>query len=263
EAPGKDDALALRKPQLRQARVGIQSAGARLRRQQLNLNRTRFTAPFNAVVLTEAAELGQLVGPQNTIATLAGTDQFWVEVAVPVAELDRIDIPGTNTRNPDGAKAIVTQDLGSKRIVRPGRVVRLMGELDTQGSMAKVLVAIDDPLQLKLPLDERGLPMLIGSFVDVTLVGNRSEPLIAIPREALRDGDSIWVAKEGRLEIRPITIAYSKPDTIFVRDAVKPGEALITSRIPVPIPNMKVRIDDAAHSSKKTAAVAPTQEAAP
>ena len=42
----------------------------------------------NALVIEEAVEMGQLITPQSRLATLAGTDQFWVRVAIPPERID-------------------------------------------------------------------------------------------------------------------------------------------------------------------------------
>ena len=155
DAPTADDdpdggTLALREPQVKTARVAVQSAESARERAQLNLSRTRVQAPFNALVMEESVDVGQLVSPQSRLATLVGTDQFWVQVSVPVEALPWIDVPAPDKKT-KGSPARVIQDVGKRRIEREGHVVRLLPDLDPSGTMARLLVAVDDPLALDAP----------------------------------------------------------------------------------------------------------------
>jgi len=72
--------LALRRPQQKNAQAALEAAESMLEQARLQLERTRVYAPFNAVVQDEFVDEGQLVNPQTQLATLIGTDRFWVQV---------------------------------------------------------------------------------------------------------------------------------------------------------------------------------------
>lgn len=130
--------LALRRPQIEQAEAAIAAAEGALAKAELDLERCTVTAPFNALVLREQVDLGQLVSPQTEIATLVGTDAYWVQVSLPVEDLEWIDTPGS--------PATVAHRAGAVEIRREGRVARLLGDVDPAGRMARLLIVIDDPL---------------------------------------------------------------------------------------------------------------------
>jgi hypothetical protein len=44
------------------------------------------------------------------------------------------------------------------------------------------------------------------------------------------------------LEIRPVTIARRRPETVLVGAGLKSGDRIVTSRIALPIPQMKLRL---------------------
>ncbi len=90
---GADRDLVLRIPQIEQAEAALAAAEGALAKTELDLERCNLTAPFNAVVIREQVDLGQLVGPQTEVATLVGTDAYWVQVSLPVAHLAWIEIP--------------------------------------------------------------------------------------------------------------------------------------------------------------------------
>lgn len=249
-------ALALRKPQLESAKAQVEAAKAQLEQAQLNLRRTNVQAPFDALVRSEQADLGQLVGAQSQLATLVGIDRFWVRLSVPSDEIPLIDIPGVNAD--EGSIAHITYDVGPTSITRRGRVVRLLGDLDPQGRMARVLVEIDDPLGVLASREDpktnqRGIPLLLDAFVDVRMDGNTTEELIEIPRRALRNGDEAYVIEDGQLSIRPLEIVQRLPGSVLVASGLNDGDTLVTGPLPKPVEGMKLRPTQSSDSEDEDA----------
>lgn len=242
-ASDADPSLALRAPQKRVAEVSLDAAKAQLEQARVNLSRTTVRAPFNLMVESENVEVGQVVGPGAAAATVVGTDQFWVQVSVPIDRLEYITIPGVNAT--EGSRVTVEQTVGREQVKRAGRVARLLGELDPVGRMARVLVEVDDPLNLTLPEGEpRGLPFLLGSFVTVRFDGAQQMEVSEIPRTALHEGDKVHLFKDGTLEVRDVSVIWRRDDSVLLGGGVAAGELLITSRIPAPLPGMKLRQAD-------------------
>jgi len=238
-------ALALREPQLRTARVAMRAAESAVKRARLELRRTTLNAPFDAVVLSEVVDPGQLVGPQSQLAVLAASDRSWVQVSIPVEQLGAIAIPGQAGAS-DGSAARVWQQAGADRIERDGRVIRLLGDLDPVGRMARLLVEINDPYGVAAPNELPGLPLLIGAYVNVEIRGHRLEGVVEVPRSALREASRVYVANDqDRLEIRDITVAWRNEDSVLVSSGVRAGERIITSRVPLPVEGMELRISAA------------------
>ena len=235
--------LAVRDPQMKTAQVSVEAAKSALDSAKLNVSRTALVSPFNAFVQRAAADRGQLVSPGSQIATLVGIDRCWVQISVPLENLSHIAVPGLNAKQ--GAIAKVWQQVGDQRIERVGHVVRLLGDLDPVGRMARVLVEIEDPFNLK-QADERGLPLLIGAFVNVEIAGGTLESVFEIPRVALRDGDQVYAfGKDARLERRKLTIMWRTPDSVLVRDGLNESDRLIMSRLGSAVPGMLLRLASA------------------
>jgi len=236
-------ALALREPQLQTAKAALEAARSGLEQATLSLERTTICAPFNALVKEEFIDLGQLVAPQTRIATLIGTDEYWVQVSIPVDRLQWVAIPGVN--GDQGAAARVLHDVGPEAIVeRTGRVVRLLGDLDPVGRMARVLVVVDDPLGLAADSDNGALPLLIGAYVRVLIEGPVLDDVVVVPRRALREGDRIWVMNaDDKLEIRNANIVWRRENDVILRKSVHEGDRIIVSRIPAPVPGLALRTE--------------------
>ena len=246
DAEQKAASLALREPQLRSRLSAVQTARANLARARLDLERTVVRSPFNAVVLSESIEVGQIVTPQSQAVTLAGTDAFWVRAAVRTDELDQLRVPGLYGAA-HGSRALVRLDAENGDVL-PGRIVRLLGDLDTAGRMARVLVEVADPLGLGSGAgrgDRRGL-LLLDSYVDLMLEGATVRDLFEVPREWLHEGGNLRMYSDGRLELRPVEVAWRFEDSVCIDGGLNEGEMVVTSRLATPIEGMKLRrVDDA------------------
>lgn len=239
--------LALRRPQVETAQTAVRSAQSAVQQAQLNLRKTTLVAPFNAMVVNENVDIGQLVGPTSQLATLVGTDEFWVRVSIPVENLSAIQLPSGDQ---PGSEARVWQDVGSTRVERRGRVIRLLPDVDPVGAMARVLVAIDDPMAITEE-NAGSLPMLLGSYVTIEIDATPLQNVVAVPRRAVREGDRVFVMQDDALSIRELGVVWRSEDTIFAREGVGDGEALIISRVATPVEGMLLRTAEATGSAER------------
>lgn len=238
-APAADAELALRKPHLEKAQSDLIAAEAELEASERQLARTRITAPFNAVVRTTHVERGSQIAIQENLATLVGTDEYWVQVSVPVDRLKWIDIP--SSRRQDGAEARITYH---GDFVRKGHVVKLLSDLEAEGRMARLVVAVQDPLGLNRTGDQPPA-MLIGEYVRVDIQGHSIPDAFRIPRSALRDNAQLWLAgSDGKLEIREVQTIWRDTDTVLVKDGLKPGARLIITDLAAPVQGMAIKVNN-------------------
>jgi RND family efflux transporter MFP subunit len=234
-----EGSVAIRDPQIKAAEGAVSAAESGLRRTKLAVSKTGLKTPFAAMVLQRQVDLGQLVGPGTPLATLVGTDQFWVQVSIPVDRLGWIAIPGVaGVAEGKGAAAVVEQRLGDQVVKRNGRVVRLAGDVDPIGRMAKVLVEIDDPLGLEAK--EAGMPLLLNSYVDVIIEGKAVDQVSEVPRIAMRGDQELWVMQDGKLDVVTVEVVWRKRSTVLVR-GLAAGAQVITSPVPAAVDGMAVR----------------------
>ncbi|MBI9085955.1 MAG: efflux RND transporter periplasmic adaptor subunit [Desulfobacterales bacterium] len=240
-AQGPEDGdLALRKPHLEKAMADLAASGADLRQAELQQERTRIVAPFNAIIRTRYVTVGSQVAVQERLADLVAADQYRVRVSVSADRLGRIDIP----RHLQETGAAATVYYRGNAIVR-GEVVRLLGDLETEGRMARLLIAVDDPLVLHRPNPARP-PLLLGEFVRVAIEGRPVASAFRIPRAALRDNASVWIAAaDNTLEIRTVTTLWRDKETVLVDSGLSPGERLIVSNLAAPARGMALAIEGA------------------
>lgn len=231
--------LVVKKPQLEAAKALLAAEKSDLQKARLNLERTKLRAPFNAFVRAKHVDLGSQVSPQDQLAELVGTEVYWIQASISVDRLNWIQIP----RSPEqaGSAARIFYRNGYERT---GKVIKLLGDLETEGRMARVLVAVQDPLDLKASDNQRP-PLLIGEYVRIELEGRQLQGVYRIPRTALRDDNKIWIATdEGKLQIRTIETLWRDAQTVMVRDGLQPNERLIVSDLASPVDGMPVQITE-------------------
>jgi RND family efflux transporter MFP subunit len=234
-----DRELALRKPHLEKAWAELDAAKADLKMAELDLSRTTIFAPFNAIVRKTMVEVGSQITTQDSLAELVGTDEYWIQVSIPVDRLKWITIP-TRTGN-DGANVRISYGSGPESShVRKGKVIKLLGDLEAEGRMARILVSVKDPLDRKNP-NKRRPPLLIGEYVRVEIDGRELKDVYKIPRTALRDNSRIWVTgNDELLKIREVVTVWRGPEYVLLKDGLKEGEWLIVSDLATPVEGMTV-----------------------
>ncbi len=257
-------ALALRKPQLAQAKAALQAAEADAEQAKLNLDRTKITAPYNALVLTRNVSLGSQASSSDTLATIASTDEYRIEAAIP---LDKLQALGISVF--DGAKVNVYTATNN---MREGNVLHSIASLDETTRMGRVLVSVMDPLGLKSNLPH----LLLGDQVRVELQAGVLPDVVTLPRVALRSNDTVWVAVPTKpqtkeqaanlakgpnakpvaqstdtqktqtiaytLDIRSVKVAWKDPEFVVISQGIEQGERIIISPLGAPIQNMPLRI---------------------
>lgn len=225
---GEAPELASRKPQLRLAELGVEAAEAGLDRAELALARTALKAPFDCIVKAEQLELGQVVGG-GSVAILQGTKQFQVRVSVPTSQLPNLYVPGITGESASKADVqfVVSKDV---TVHKKGHVLGVESELDPQARTINLLIAIDDPM------DGEGLPLLIGSYVDVELDGQSVMNTIRIPSTALREGEYVLVADaEDKLARKDVKVGWFDQSDVILTDGLSTGDRIVTTSMSYPI----------------------------
>jgi RND family efflux transporter MFP subunit len=234
----ESSSLALREPQLKQAQAMQRSAQSAVDRARLDLSRTEIAVPFNAQVLEKSVEVGSLAGIGGDVAHVVSTDSFYVRVSIPVNRVPVLEIPG--------GEALVS--ISGAEPPMTGRIISLLGDLDPNGRMARVLVEVRDPLGLEAQNAGRA-KLLLGAYVTVDLVGHPMPNTFLIPRETLRNDDHVWLRRpDATLEIRSVSVLWKNRDTVVIGEGLAAGEQLITSSLSFAADGMEVTVAGEAKS---------------
>lgn len=229
----KTSDLALRKPQLAKAEAAVKTARADFEQARLNLERTKIKVPFNCLITGKSVNQGSLVSTQSELAVLVNTDVYRVEALVPPDRLSALTL-GEGS----GSKAVIHSQYSGH--TWHGRVVRTTGKLASDSRMAGVIILVADPLGQKNK--NRAESLLLEDYVEIEIFGQVFNNVFLLQRNLLRDGESIWVYNEGKLEIRKPGIVWKEDGTVFIDSGLKPGDKVITSDIPVPVNGMELQM---------------------
>ncbi|MEN8256212.1 MAG: efflux RND transporter periplasmic adaptor subunit, partial [Verrucomicrobiota bacterium] len=230
DASEQEKELALRIPHLAASKAALQAAKASEEKARIDLARTQIHAPFNAVVLERNVNVGSQATPAGQLARLAGTDAYWIKVSIPVDRLEWLDIPGS---------AVKVLSNTNANAIREGRVIKLLGDLEERGRMARLLVKVQDPLCLQ-PENADKTALLIGEFVRAEISGREENNVYSIPRNALHENRFIWIAQDDKLDIREVDVLWRDANQVLVRNGITDGDQLIVSDMTTPIQGVDI-----------------------
>lgn len=222
--------LVLREPQIASIKAEMAAAKASLERAQLDLDRTEVTAPFDAQILTQSVNIGSQVRPGDELARLIGVDEYWIMAAVPIRTLRWIQFPKTNDdgTSTEGSKVILRNtDAWGPDAQREGRVARLIGTLDQQTRLARVLITVADPLGR----ESDAPPLILDTLIETQIEGKEINDVIRMPRDYVRDQDTVWVMKEEQLEIRETQVVFRDAEYAYIREGIEEGEDIVTTTL--------------------------------
>ncbi|MDZ7755913.1 efflux RND transporter periplasmic adaptor subunit [Rhodohalobacter sp.] len=250
----ENKALVLREPQLNAARSDVQSAEAAVEQAKLNLERTTIRAPFDAYILSRNVNVGSQVTPSDNLARLVGLETYWIETTVPLRDLRWIDIP----ENGNGGSPVTIRNrtAWNDGEHRKGNLFRLVGALENETRMARVLVEVPDPHGY---LSENGDQprLMIGSFVEANIQARELRDVVRLNRDYIRQDDTIWVNENDTLRIRNAEILFRDANYAYITEGLQDGEQVVTTNLTTVVDGSPLRLE----SSTNTTAMADSTSA--
>jgi RND family efflux transporter MFP subunit len=241
--------LVLREPQIASIEAEVSAAKAAVERAKLDLERTSIYAPFDAQVLTRSVNIGSQVTNGDELGTLIGLDQYWIMATVPVRSLRWVQFPklsapgkagdpdvatskdavtGNLSADVKGSKVILrNQDAWGKDVYREARVARMIGTLDQQTRLARVLITVDDPLGYESDVP----PLILETLIETEIHARPIEDVVRLQREYVRDKDTVWLMKDDKLEIRQIDVEFRDAQYAYIRSGLETGDEVVTTTL--------------------------------
>ena len=237
---GDGSPLALREPQLAEARAAVATAGAALAKAELDLERTVIGAPFDGRVRNRLADEGQFVGRGTAIARVYAVDYVEIRLPLPDEEIAFLDLPLGFSAGESGPAVRLTAGVAGRNPVWEGRIVRAEGEIDPMSRMVSVVARVDDPYGAAV--GEEGIPLAVGLFVSAEIEGRQLDDVTVLPREALRPGNRVFLVDDGRLRFRDVEIVRTDRDEVIVGAGLTAGDLVCLTPLDTPVDGMKVRL---------------------
>lgn len=238
---GKASNLALRKPQLDQAKAALAAAEANYQRALLNVERTYIIAPFKGRVRNEYVDIGMVVSPGIPLAQIYAVDM--VEVTLPIAENDikflSIPLDGRMVPFSKQPGMTLTSSFAGFTQTWNGKILRSAAEIDSRTRMLSVIGQV--PAK---PSEQSTLPIKVGMFVNASIEGRSFNDIFVIPREKVRDGE-VWVLNnEGILNKREVSVLRYEKDKALISNGFETGDKVLLTRLDVLVEGMKLEKKD-------------------
>ena len=237
--------LALRKPQIAQARAGVQAAELSLSRAESDLSRTKISLPFDARITQTMVDEGQYVGAGRTVASVFSTDVAEVRLPLTDADIAALGVPiGFEAPEGAGLPVQLSTDVAGATRRWSGQLVRLDASLDPRTRSTFGTVEVADPFDIA----DGDMPMAPGLFVAAEIEGRTLADVLAIPAAGLRAGGRVFIMNDDDiLEIRSVIVAHATARMAYLSSGVSEGDRVIVSPIRNPVEGMALSaIEEAA-----------------
>ena len=230
------------------AAAALAAATAGLVKAERNLERTHITLPYDGMVKTKEADLGQYVSPGTRLGITFATD--YAEVRLPLTDQDLafIDLPDAVDVSDSGAAQGPLVDLSA---IQKGQmahwkaqIVRTEGVVDEKNRVTFAVARVKDPYRL-ISNESNESPLPIGTFVAANIEGATVENVIRVPRGALRGNNQLmFIDADNRLRIESVDIVRADAEYAYLRGGAMVGDRISTTALESPINGMKVRTSD-------------------
>ncbi len=233
--------LALKQPQLAEARAKLAAAEASYEQSRLNLARTKISLPFHGRLASIDVNVGQYVSPGTRLARAFSTDAVEVRLPLNDAQLAALNLPIGFVAEPGSELPVVLQaKVAGKRHRWQGKLTRLDASIDKNTRTLFGLAVVESPYQLNV--SQHQMPLAVGLYVEAEIIGRKIRDGYAIPREGLRAGNKVFVVNEqGLLEIREVVVTYSSEREAIISSGLVLNEKVIVSPVRNAIQGMALK----------------------
>ncbi|QAZ68170.1 efflux RND transporter periplasmic adaptor subunit [Solidesulfovibrio carbinolicus] len=209
---------------LSQAKASLAAREQALKKAEAERGYTELEAPFDAVVLTKNADLGDIISPlgasstsKAAVVTIADMSSLAAEVDVSESSIEKVKV--------GGPCEIILDAIPGERF--PGVVHMIVPTADR--TKATVLVKVRFTT-----LDPRVLPEMSAktAFLSRPLTPDETQPRLAVPAGAvIRRGetDAVFVMRGGKAVLTPVTLGEVLGDMRAVTKGLTAGEKVILS----------------------------------
>ncbi len=204
------------------AKASIKAAEASIRKESVLIEYTIIRAPFDGVILTKDADVGEVVAPfgsatnaKAAVVSMADLSSLMVQADVGESFLGKVHI--------DQPCEIQLDAIPNTRFA--GRVHMIVPTADRMRGTVMVKIRFEE-------LDLRILPEMSAkaAFLSRSLGENENKPVLGVHRDALvskADGQGLFRVEKGKAEWVPVSDPKFLGDYLMVESLVENGERII------------------------------------
>jgi RND family efflux transporter MFP subunit len=218
ESSGRDirkaSPYSLRIPQIIAAKAAVQSAEAALAKAELDLDRCKIRAPYDAIVQERQANPGSIVGIGTPLGKLITREKSEVRLSLTPREVRQLQLPLAYSSNAKNSNPPLPVHLSSPAYPGThwdGNITRTELSIDPRNQVVFVIAEIAKPFDSSPPLP-------IGTFVKARMQGKNLDHTLSLPESSIIDDQYVWVVdKNSTLRRQPITRLYSSQRKVLAR----------------------------------------------
>ena len=230
--------LTLKKPQLKQAEALLAVAKAQVSSAEKKLDKTEIVAPYAGRIQNVNIDLGTTIIPGQPVGTIYTSSEIEVTLAVKDNDLQFLSIPMDGRKLDPSEQALVEikSFYKGKNQTWIGRLERVDGVIDPITRMINLIAVFKNDF---IEIDKPNLP--IGLFVEAQIDGIKLKDIFSIPVNAISQNNEVYIVNNDNelVSIKlPILKKYS--DFVIVKDGLKAGERIVTSKLSTASNGIKV-----------------------
>ena len=230
--------LTLKKPQLKQAEAFLEVAKAQVSSAAKKLNKTEIIAPYAGRIQNVNIDLGTTIIPGQPVGAMYTSSEIEITLAVKDNDLQFLSIPmdGRKLNPSEQASVVIESFYKGKTQSWEGKLERVDGVIDPITRMINLIADFKNDF---IETDKPNLP--IGLFVEAKIDGITLKNIFEIPINSISEDNEVYIVdKDNQLELRELTILKKYSEFVIIKDGLKAGERIVTSKLSTASNGIKV-----------------------
>ena len=216
---------------LEQEKAGIERLDVAVQRARYDLERTRLRAPFDGVVQSVTAQVGQRLGVLDGVGQLIDTGSLEARFHISDAQYGRLSGTG---RGVIGRTARVIWRVGQRELALAAVVARVGAQIDTASGGVELFAGIED--------HEAASALRPGAFVEILIPDRVYASVARVPETVLHPGNVVYGIDGGRLVQRRAEIVARVGNDVLLRGELTDGDRLVTTQSVAIAPGLRVEL---------------------
>ena len=230
--------LTLKKPQLKQAEAFLEVAKAQVSSAAKKLNKTEIIAPYAGRIQNVNIDLGTTIIPGQPVGAMYTSSEIEITLAVKDNDLQFLSIPmdGRKLNPSEQASVVIESFYKGKTQSWEGKLERVDGVIDPITRMINLIAVFKNDF---IETDKPNLP--IGLFVEAKIDGITLKNIFEIPINSISKDNEVYIVdKDNQLELRKLTVLKKYSEFVIIKDGLKAGERIVTSKLSTASNGIKV-----------------------
>ena len=230
--------LMLKKPQLKQAEALLEVAKAQVSSAEKKLNKTEIVAPYAGRIQNVNIDLGTTIIPGQPVGAMYTSSEIEITLAIKDNDLQFLSIPMDGRKLDSSEQALVQIESFYKGKIQSwqGKLERVDGVIDPVTRMINLIAVFENDF---IETNQSNLP--IGLFVEAKIDGIKLNDVFQIPVTAISENNVVYIVdNNNELELRELSILKKYSDFVIVKEGIRAGERIVTSKLSTASNGIKV-----------------------